>query len=115
MPLPPHHLLLPDWFNLSGAGLLVIEKRVSYVHIDYTPPGKGVNNCCSSAHRSQTGHQKMMEWQWHQLDHMQIICTLLQTDDHASTSSVAQIFTSWMVFLTLNSVKAMKAKSQYPV
>ena len=26
----------------------------------------------------------MMGWQWHQLDHMQIICTLLQTDKHAS-------------------------------
>ena len=25
-------------------------------------------------------------WQWHQLDHMQIICILLQTDNHASTS-----------------------------
>jgi len=25
-----------------------------------------------------------MGWQWHQLDHMQIICTLLQTDNHAS-------------------------------
>ena len=24
--------------------------------------------------------QEMMEWQWHQLDHMQIICTSLQTD-----------------------------------
>jgi len=30
--------------------------------------------------------QEMMGWQWHQLDHMEIICTLLQTDDHASTS-----------------------------
>jgi len=30
----------------------------------------------------------MMGWQWHQLDHMQIICTSLQTDNHASTSSV---------------------------
>jgi len=30
----------------------------------------------------------MMGWQWHQLDHMQIICTLLQTDSQASTSSV---------------------------
>ena len=27
-----------------------------------------------------------MGWQWHQLDHMQIICTSLQTDNHASTS-----------------------------
>jgi len=25
-------------------------------------------------------------WQWHQLDHMQIIYTSLQTDNHASTS-----------------------------
>jgi len=30
--------------------------------------------------------QEMMAWQWHQLDHMQIICTSLQTDNHASTS-----------------------------
>jgi len=30
--------------------------------------------------------QEMMGWQWHQLDHMQIICTLLQTDNRASTS-----------------------------
>jgi len=29
---------------------------------------------------------EMMGWQWHQLDHTQIICTLLQTDNHASTS-----------------------------
>jgi len=32
--------------------------------------------------------QEMMGWQWHQLDHMQIICSLLQTDNHASTSSL---------------------------
>jgi len=28
-----------------------------------------------------------MGWQWHQLDHIQIICTLLQTDNYASTLS----------------------------
>jgi len=28
------------------------------------------------------------EWQWHQLDHMQI-CTSLQTDNHASTSPLS--------------------------
>jgi len=32
--------------------------------------------------------QEMTEWQWHQLDHMQIIYTLLQTDNHASSSSL---------------------------
>jgi len=30
--------------------------------------------------------QEMMWWQWHQLDHMQIICTSLQTNNQASTS-----------------------------
>ena len=29
-----------------------------------------------------------MGWQWHQLDHMQVICTWLQTDNHSSTSSL---------------------------
>jgi len=41
--------------------------------------------------------QEMTRWQWHQLDHMQIICISLQTDNHAGTSS---IFTGWMLFLT---------------
>jgi len=30
-----------------------------------------------------------MGWQWLQLDHMQIICTLLQTDNHATTSPLS--------------------------
>jgi len=29
--------------------------------------------------------QEMMGWQWHQLDHTQIICTLLRRDNHANT------------------------------
>jgi len=29
-----------------------------------------------------------MGWQWHQLDHMRVICTSLQTYNHASTSSL---------------------------
>jgi len=32
-----------------------------------------------------------MGWQWHQLDHAQIIRTSLQTDNHASTSSLLLI------------------------
>ena len=38
--------------------------------------------------------------EWHQLDHMQTICTSLQTDNHTSTSSL--IFTDWKLFLTPN-------------
>ena len=37
------------------------------------------------------------EWQWHQLGHMQV-CTLLQTDNHATT----QFFTGRMSFLPPN-------------
>ena len=52
----------------------------------------------------------MMGWQWDQLDHMQIICTSLQTDNHASTPS-PNFFTSRMLFLKPNQrVKALKAK-----
>ena len=44
--------------------------------------------------------QEMTGWPWHQLDHTQIICTSLQTDNHTSTSSL--IFTDQMLFLKPN-------------
>jgi len=31
----------------------------------------------------------MMWWQWHQLDHMQIVCTSLQTDNLATDASTS--------------------------
>jgi len=40
------------------------------------------------------------EWQWHQLGHMQV-CTLLQTDNYASTSPLS-FFTGRMPFLSPN-------------
>jgi len=33
--------------------------------------------------------QEMMGWQWQQLDRVEIICTLLQTDNHASSSPLS--------------------------
>ena len=57
----------------------------------------------------------MMGWLWHQLDHMQIICTSLQTDNHASkvrksirpvrtvircSQHLIAVFTGRMLFLT---------------
>jgi len=33
--------------------------------------------------------QEIMGWQWHQPDHMQIICTSLETDNHDSTSPLS--------------------------
>ena len=33
--------------------------------------------------------QEMMGWQWHQLDCIQVICTSLQTDNHANTPTLS--------------------------
>ena len=38
-------------------------------------------------------------WQWHQLDHMETICTSLQTDNHTNSSS---FFRGRMIFLMPN-------------
>jgi len=43
--------------------------------------------------------QEMMGWQWHQLDHMQIICTSLQTDNHASTSPLSFFYACAHVYV----------------
>jgi len=32
--------------------------------------------------------QEMVVWHWHRLDHLQIVCTCLQTDNTAGTSSL---------------------------
>ena len=54
----------------------------------------------STKHHSDKGQnlmpQEMMGWQWHQLDHMQIICTSLLTASHYI------IYTGQMLFLTRN-------------
>jgi len=48
-------------------------------------------------------------WQWHQLDHMQSVCTLIQTDNHTNTSSL-NFFTGRMLFqCPTNNVKSLKA------
>jgi len=40
-------------------------------------------------------------WQWHQLDHMQIICTTLQTNNYASIPSL-NFWMGRMLFLMPN-------------
>jgi len=45
--------------------------------------------------------QETTVWQWHQLDHMQIICISFQTDNHTNTSAL-NFFTGRMLFLMLN-------------
>jgi len=47
------------------------------------------------------------EWQWHQLGHMQV-CTLLQTDNHASTPPLSFLQAGCPSCHSTNSVKALK-------
>ena len=49
-----------------------------------------------------------IEWQWHRLGHMQV-CTLLQTDNHASTSSLSFLQARCPSCRPTNSAKALKA------
>ena len=48
------------------------------------------------------------EWQWHQLGHMQV-CTSLQTDNYANTSSLSFLQAGCPSCHPTNSVKALKA------
>jgi len=51
---------------------------------------------------------KDTEWQWHQLGHM-LVCTSLQTDNHASTQSLSFLQAGCPSCRPTNSVKALKA------
>ena len=48
------------------------------------------------------------EWQWHQLGRMQIFCTSLQTDNHASTPPLSFLQAGCPSCRPTNSVKALK-------
>ena len=52
---------------------------------------------------------KHSEWQWHQLGHMQV-CTLLQTDNHASTPPLRFLRAGCPSCHPTNSVKAPIAR-----
>jgi len=43
-----------------------------------------------------------MGWHWHQLDHMQILCTSLQIDNYTSTSQSQLSFAGQTLFLSHN-------------
>ena len=52
------------------------------------------------------------EWQWHQLDHMQV-CTLLQTDNHAIIPPLSFLQAGCPSCRPTNSVKALKAHKKW--
>jgi len=49
-----------------------------------------------------------MEWQWHQLDHMQITCTWLQEYNHSRTSSLNFLQVGCSSKRPINSFEALK-------
>ena len=51
------------------------------------------------------------EWQWHQLDHMQV-CTLLQTDNHANIPPLSFLQAGCPSCRPTNSVKALAGNSK---
>jgi len=53
---------------------------------------------------------KPQRWGHYQLDHMQIICTTLRTDNHASTPSLSFLQAGCSSWCPTNSVKVLKAK-----
>jgi len=81
--------ILPHPFNGAWSGII----RVSRYH-------KGKTNLDFT-------EAKDSEWQWHQLDHMQV-CTSLQTDNHASTPPRSFLQARCPSCRPTNSVKALK-------
>ena len=64
-------------------------------HNTHTHPFNGHFSGTTQVSRYQKGKTNLdfteardSEWQWHQLEHMQV-CTSLQTDNHASTSPLS--------------------------
>ena len=84
----------------------------------HTHPFNGpssVTTCVSRYQRGKTSldftEARDSEWQWHLLGHMQV-CTLLQTDNHASTPPLSFLQAGCPSCRPTNSVKALKAKKQ---
>ena len=50
-------------------------------------------------------------WQWHKLDHMQTICTSLQTDDHTNTATLNFYRPHALPEAQPNSVKAIRLRN----
>jgi len=97
----------------------VIDKVYQYkwppLTSTYTYPFNGCLSRTIRASRYQKGKTNLdfteardSEWQLHQLGHMQV-CTLLQTDNHASTTPLSFLQAGRPSCCPTNSVKALKA------
>ena len=65
--------------------------------------------CNTSLNLKEARDDVVLVWQWHQLDHMLIICTSLQTDNHASIPPLSVLQAGCPSCRPANSVNALKA------
>ena len=93
----------------------VDDDAVTHTH---THPFNGPFSGTTQVSRYQKGKTDLdfteardSEWQWNQLDHMQV-CTSLQTDNHASTPPLCFLQAGCPSCCPTNSVKALKAQTQ---
>jgi len=56
--------------------------------------------------------QEMTGWQWHQLDHMQIICTSLQKDNHLITQLLQARCSFRCPTSSVEALKAMRMRTK---
>jgi len=94
---------------------LSTRRTILFVGHTHTHPFNGPLFVTMQVSRCQKGkailnftEARDSEWQWHQPGHMQV-CTLLQTDDHASTPSLSFLQAGCPFCRPTNSVKALKA------
>ena len=107
----------PAIMGLQRQVFIRISKVYSkYTHTAvYTQPFSGPLSRTTQVSRHQKGETNLdfteprdSEWQWHQLGHKQV-CTLLQTDNHASTPPLVFLQAGCPSCRPTNSVKALKA------
>ena len=104
-----------EWFGLKALTTLLLEKLLSLL----LHPFNGLLSSTTWVRRCEKGKTSLdlnearddgvLGWLWHQLDHMQTICTSLQTDNHTNTSSLSFLQAGCSSWCPTNSVKALKA------
>ena len=92
-----------------------IEDVIFLMINTHTHPFNGSFSGTTQVSRYQKGKTNLdfteardREWQWHQLEHMQV-CTSLQTDNHASTPPLSFLQAGCPSCRPTNSVKTLKA------
>jgi len=89
-----HHYVFTEWYQTFGCKCRLWLDIYVYSH---THTQKGKTNLDFTEARDS-------EWQWHQLGRMQV-CTLLQTDNYASTSPLGFLQAGCPSCRPTNSVK----------